>query len=337
MNLKNINIQWLLEGNFLENSQAKSSFIASTRMRAAVTMEIENSNISVSVTHDLNIKSNTNIIGVGKIVLVNDPNQGAKWLELIRHQKSKGVKIFLDYTDHHLRASNLRTPIYKVYEDILLECDYVTTSSNYLEKSINNKLDIKTFIIEDPIEFDIFSPKKSLQELPTGFWFGHSSNIEYLIKFLQNEFNPSRKIRIIVMSNIHAFSKDIIDYLNKNISPLVELAVVEWSIENMKIAASISDFCIIPCGVKDERKEGVSSNRLITALALGLPCFADSVFSYKEFQKFYTPLSTLNIELFYINPIYFIEKTIAAQSLVSDRFSKKKIIKDWYNFLICIS
>jgi hypothetical protein len=102
----------------------------------------------------------------------------------------------------------------------------------------------------------------------------------------------------------------------------------------MKIAASLSDFCIIPCDIKDERKAGVSSNRLITALALGLPCFADNAESYIEFSDFYTPLSPNFTELFYINPDLFLKKTIHSQSMLLDKFSKQKIMGSWHKFFL---
>lgn len=150
------------------------------------------------------------------------------------------------------------------------------------------------------------------------------------------EFKPSTKLKILVMSNLYPFPEDLIKSLENTISPKIELSILPWSISNMVLAASISDFCIIPCGIGDDRKEGVSSNRLITSLALGLPCFADTPPSYKEFMNFISPLSTESIESFFINPSINSEKTLISQAIIIKRFSKEKVKDDWKKFLINI-
>jgi len=330
---KKISIQWLLDGNPLTPQQASISNVASIRMRAALSMQLDIAGISVNVSPNLIINKDTNIIGVGKISLVNDSNKGEKWLNLIKHYKSKGAIIFIDYTDNHLRDSNKGSSLYDSYFKILSESDYVVTSSLYLERSIKSKFNIKTFVIEDPLEIEILPVKNILQESPTGLWFGHASNLNFLFSFLQN-YNPKSKIRIIVMSNLDRIPPELIRTLEESISPLIDLVYTSWSIDNMKIAASLSDFCIIPCDIKDERKAGVSSNRLITALALGLPCFADNAESYIEFSDFYTPLSPNFTELFYINPDLFLKKTIHSQSMLLDKFSKQKIMGSWHKFFL---
>ena len=57
-----------------------------------------------------------------------------------------------------------------------------------------------------------------------------------------------------------------------------------WSIENMLKASAHVSGVIIPGDISDDRKNGVSHNRLITAFALGLPVAATRYQSYLEFD-----------------------------------------------------
>jgi hypothetical protein len=331
--MNKVNLQWLLSGNPLNFAQAKNSNLASVRMRAALTMELVNSNFIATVCPNYVINKNTNIIGIGKISLVNDTQEYKKWLNIVRTRKTDGLKIFIDYTDNHLRDSNQNSLLFNAYEEILKECDSVVCSSEFLRNTIKEKYEKDTFVIEDPLEVAITAPKFTLQEIPTCLWFGHASNLNFLFTFLHHNFNPSFKIRLIIMSNLAQFSKEMIDNLQNNISPLLDIFIVPWSIDNMESAAKVSDFCLIPCGINDDRKMGVSSNRLITSLALGLPCFADTALSYSEFSKFFSQLKNETIEDFYKNPSFYWNITAISQTLILKRFSKKTIIQEWRRYL----
>jgi hypothetical protein len=331
--MKKVNVQWLLSGNANTLEQLRSSNLASIRMRAALSMDINDAKLKVKPTIDLTINKDTNVLGIGKLTLISDPQQSKKWLGIIRQHKSKGGKVFLDYTDNHFRESNKNNEIYKAYKEILYESNYVVASSHYLENAITKQIDIPAITIEDPLEVEVRQPKKNLQKTPTGLWFGHASNLNYLLRFLQVEFKPSTKIKILVMSNLFPFPDELIKGLEASISPKIELSILPWNLNDMVLAASVSDFSIIPCGIGDERKEGVSSNRLITSLALGLPSFADTPSSYAEFTDFYTPLNTESIEMFLTNPNLFLEKTLSSQALIKKRYTKEKIKNDWKHFM----
>jgi hypothetical protein len=330
--MKAANVQWLLTGNPLNNLQAQSSNLASIRMRAALTMYSSNPNYNVTTSPNFLINNNTNIIGIGKISILYDNYEYKKWLTIIKKKRAEGVKVFLDYTDNHLRETNKNSDLYNAYYEIIHECDSVVCSSEFLKESMSRIFKREIFVIEDPLEVDLIPPKNSLQNLPTGLWFGHTSNLIYLINFLQYNFKPSLKLRLIIMSNIDQFTPEIVNHLEKHISPFFELIIAPWSIDNMISASKISDFSIIPCGILDERKMGVSSNRLITALALGLPCFADNAPSYVEFSNYYNPLSTESVNSFYLNMEPFIRKTLNAQIYIKDRFNKNRILNEWFNF-----
>lgn len=71
--------------------------------------------------------------------------------------------------------------------------------------------------------------------------------------------------------------------------------MAEWSIDTMREAAQQSDVCLIPSDTQDPRKMAVSANRLITALALGLPTAADRLESYAEFGEYFTDIRSADL------------------------------------------
>lgn len=326
-------VQWLLAGNPRNIDEVKKSNLASIRMRAALSLECNDIDISVKLLNNLKLDNDTNILGIGKLTLISNPEQANIWVDIIKEHKKKGGRVFIDYTDHHLRDSNKNTDIYNLYKEILSFTDYCVVSSRYLENAINKITNIKSHIIEDPLEFEICNPKDEIRSTPTGLWFGHASNLNYLFDFLISRFNPKYKTKIYILSNLYPFPDDLNIYLSNNISPNLELIVKPWNLSDMKSTASLSDFCIIPCGMGDERKEGVSSNRLITALALGLPCFADSPLSYSEFIEYFSPLNDNIINSFITEPTKYLKKTKDSQDVIKTRFSKKTIINEWHRFM----
>jgi hypothetical protein len=88
-------------------------------MRAALSMDIDDANLKVKPTSNLIIDKGTNVLGVGKISLANEQDQSNKWPDLIKGCKNNGLKVFLDYTDSHLRLSNKNSDLYKLYHKII--------------------------------------------------------------------------------------------------------------------------------------------------------------------------------------------------------------------------
>ena len=98
-------------------------------------------------------------------------------------------------------------------------------------------------------------------------------------------------------------------------------------------AASLSDFVILPTDPNDPRKAGVSSNRLVTALSLGLPCFADIAESYKEYANFTIPLERVSTLDFPFDK-EILSKITLFQKTESPKYSKEAITKKWEIFLM---
>jgi glycosyltransferase involved in cell wall biosynthesis len=107
----------------------------------------------------------------------------------------------------------------------------------------------------------------------------------------------------------------------------------EWSIENMIEAAKHSDFCVIPSDINDPRKSGSSSNRLLTALALGLPTAATMLPTYREFSEYFLDLESDPLALEVSEIMKLTEKVAEAQEHVIPRYSMERIGQRWVELL----
>jgi hypothetical protein len=113
----------------------------------------------------------------------------------------------------------------------------------------------------------------------------------------------------------------------------LEINVVPWSIDDMIQAAHLADMCWIPAGVTDPLKSGASSNRLLTALALGLPTAADPLDSYLSFSNTYMNLQSNEIMNAIKNPEPLFEKVKIAQNVISKNYTDEKIRQKWASMI----
>jgi hypothetical protein len=81
------------------------------------------------------------------------------------------------------------------------------------------------------------------------------------------------------------------------------------------------------------QKIGASSNRLLTALALGLPVAADNVMSYLDFSNSYCDIRSHEFRDLLKNPLMFKDKINNVQNTVLPSYDMNVIEKDWEQFL----
>jgi hypothetical protein len=166
----------------------------------------------------------------------------------------------------------------------------------------------------------------------TLLWFGHSTNLPYLINYLQNNFLCDANFRLIVLSNAPGLS--LIAAQQVRIRPTIRLNLAEWSLQNMIEASKLCQGCLIPSDFNDSRKAGASSNRLITAFALGLPVIADVLESYAPFKDYFhdiqdTPLSEFNKQL-----ALYSRKIELAQEIIVPMFRQEVLAQKWSKFFL---
>ena len=162
-------------------------------------------------------------------------------------------------------------------------------------------------------------------------WFGHRTNISYLVNFIERQLRPEYTLEILILSD--EFALNALRSHQFRTAAGVTLSLAPWSLKNLISASQISDFCIIPSDPNDPKKAGASSNRLVTALALGLPTAVDLLPSYADFSDFVVEIQSQNFSEFLKNPEVMNDKTTVAQQEVIPRFIPSAIGQQWVNLI----
>jgi glycosyltransferase involved in cell wall biosynthesis len=276
-----MHIHLLIPGIYKTQEDLQISELASIRFRAAIIAKYlpqHGSTVSFGET----IPETSNIIMVGKIGVNDIEKRQELWLNQMKSAKNKNIKIFIDYTDHHLDPG-FKSKMRIFYESSLKLTDYIITPSDHLKILLKNYFSKEIFVIPDPLEVPVLSPK--ISKTNGILWFGHASNIVYLINFLEECPKTHEVFKLIVVSNdvgLNILAKH--RFQNKI---RFKVSLQRWSLKTLIEASKISDICIIPSDRNDPKKSGVSSNRLITSIALGLPTVAEIMPSYAEFSKYF--------------------------------------------------
>ena len=264
---------------------------------------------------------------IGKIGISSNNMRENLWINQIEEQKKMGTKILLDYTDDHL---NFKSPMTSFYERSLAYIDTAITSSTFLAYKLKQKSKISVEIIPDAIEVPIFKPKIRENDSRNILWFGHASNINYLIEFINTFKNMKQKTTLFILTNEQGVN--IFNQTKFNIDKSLSIQLGLWSIQAMINTSKVCDLIIIPSDPNDPKKAGVSSNRLITALALGLPTAACVMESYKEYNEYFTDIDSEKFIELIDNPDKFHLQVLEAQNRIIPQFTQEAIGQKWINF-----
>lgn len=327
----NPKVQWLISSREPSLAALAGSNLASIRLRSVVSMRTALDG-SVTSTADQDADRDTEILVVGKVDAVTDTNRPARWLSYMKQAQARGCKVILDYTDHHIDGKPVMRDFYL---QALSQADHVTTSSPKLANNLAAYWKGSTTVIEDPVEVAFIPPKTERTPQLTGLWFGHASNLKYLFEFIASGLRLPEPVRLIVMTNF--FDQKIFDQQMQAAPKNLEMVVVPWSLQDMQAVAGISDFCIIPAGINDGRKNGVSSNRLLTALALGLPTAADKVDSYLSFGAYFTDIRSNDMAQFISEPHHCSDVVSKAQSVIAKTHTTAAIGHQWLTLFSSLS
>ena len=109
----------------------------------------------------------------------------------------------------------------------------------------------------------------------------------------------------------------------------LEIKLGQWSKDNMRRAAKVSHYALIPSEKDDPRKSGVSPGRLLTSLALGLPVIAEPLHSYLPFEQFFAFTDSDKAKELAKNPTLYHDKVKEAQGRILEHFTIEAIEKKW--------
>ncbi|MDA1284770.1 MAG: hypothetical protein O3C61_07575 [Proteobacteria bacterium] len=318
-------IHWLVPYQINHNQDISNKNVASIRLRAGL--------FNLPCFNDFTVSFNENIYDIDEIDYLfvgkfagNREDLVNTWVEIINLHRGNGKKIFFDYTDHHLDKDTLAGQFYRAS---LNSNDQIITSSEKLKNHLSPNFKNIT-IIEDPIEIQIEKVKKSKES--SFLFFGHHTNLKYLFNLINN-WNSKIQSNLIIqtseegMDEIRNQSQHISKPSNLNIQFQL------WSIENMLKASTNVSGIIIPGDISDDRKNGVSHNRLITAFALGLPVAATRYQSYLEFDHQFVDIDNqTEFENFLQNPSLYSSRVEMAQKKVKN-YTQENIAKKWFNLI----
>ena len=330
--MKNNKIEFLYDATASDRTieSLQNSQLASIRLRTSVAAEsaqILNYQVSLS---DGQSNKYTDLIVVGKVNNKNDNKRTERWLQRIIKTKASGAKIIIDYTDHHIERN---TAIGDFYKKSINYADAIVCSSEQLKNSIARYFKGPILVIEEPIDVSIIPPKEKNNAIKNILWFGHASNLPYLFDSLLNTFNSDIHARLIIMTNAYPFPEEYSNLLSTDVLENIEINIAPWSTNDLIQAANFSDFCILPTGYKDSKKAGASSNRLITALSLGLPVLSDHLISYQKFNNYYETLNSDNLLKFTSKSDYDFQKIKDFQEIVAPDYTRKNLLHHWSLFL----
>ena len=321
-------IHWLIPGNYKSIEDTSKSQLASIRMRAGLVAKFA-SDFQIEFSSGDHVDQKADVIVVGKIGGDCYNGRDNLWFRYLSEAHKKSKIIVIDYTDNHLAFIN--TPMGVFYKNILPIIDKAIVPSSQMSVLLSQFFKKEITIIEDPLEIESISPKIPTHKNKIPFlWFGHSTNITYLINYLQNHLLCDAGIRLTILTNTQGI--ELLSTQKINLPSTIELDISEWTLQNMINAAKYCDACLIPSDLNDLRKSGASSNRLITAFALGLPVSADILESYAPFSEYFHNIRGEPLSVFIKELNLYVKKCDLAQANVVSKFRQDNIVKKWNSF-----
>ncbi len=331
---KDLRLHWLtpFSGKL---SDLESVNLASVRLRAAVALraaERANWHYSFGPQVNLNRRAADLCVVVGKLGSNDVVRLASVWLENLTQAKKRvaGCRIVVDYTDHHLGAE---TELSDFYRALLPLADALIVSSSALELQLQPYFSGPVFVVPDTLEVSITPPVRHQHALPRALWFGHGTNLVYLAQALApiGRQLQGAPLELRVLSN-----RPALEQFKRTLAAIPEgiaLKAGDWSLAAMQAHAAECDFCLLPSDPHDARKMGVSSNRLLTALAMGLPVAASPLQSYKEFSGFFLDLEAGGLLELVSAPDRFHDRVMRAQLTVLNDYLAPSMQMRWRDCL----
>lgn len=300
-------IHWLAFAHLQTIDEIHTASLASVRLRAGALKTAIDPSLH-SLTLGETIPADTAVCFIGKLGVFEAASRGRQWLAQLAALRARGGKLILDYTDDHLAFDSSMSAFYR---EAVSHANACVCSSALLATRLASAYSGRIEVIPDAIEIAPRPPGDRAHKPVSLLWFGHSSNLQYLVDFLPN-LERTFPLNLLILTNPEGMQMLRGIQLPKPANLQVQGAV--WSPSLMQAEASGCDVCIVPSDPDDPRKAGVSSNRLLTALALGLPTAADRLDSYIEYEDYFAPIRSPRFDDMLANPTGWRDTVLAAQA-----------------------
>tara|TARA_A100001015_G_C15040778_1_gene739537 strand:- start:3335 stop:4372 length:1038 start_codon:yes stop_codon:yes gene_type:complete len=329
-------IAWLISNLRTNNfSELFETELASTRMRAGICISgCQKNGLTVLPPNYRDTKHDPSVVFMVKFVPDSNTGQylddsGVRrdlWLKKINELVKKNKKLVLDYTDNHFTKQGI---VGDFYRQIKSSVSGLVLPSHKMGENITSEWKGYTKIIPEPVEVSFIEPgieKPDYKNL-TALWFGHVSNLTYLLDYMATQMHLACPKNLIILTN--NMPRQAVEEGAKRAPKGLKINLAKWSLSNMRVAAKISHYALIPSDKNDPRKSGVSPGRLLTSLALGLPVISEDLHSYMPFSKFFAKVGTDDAKNLAQNPSSYHGKVREAQSLIRERYTTSAIENEW--------
>jgi hypothetical protein len=334
MNESNIQIEWFCSARAKTILDLENSNLASVRLRTAVGMKAAESLGFSNILSDGQFHKPVPLAVVGKIDYISDPQRPYKWLKRLEKLKRNGSKIVVDYTDHHMDGNS---PASQFYRESIPLSDHVVTSSSKLKSHILAFYEKQVQIIEDPIEVPIQAPIIRDRRDKTALWFGHASNFPSVIDYLINKLDSRIIKKLIIMTNLYPLPDEYCQLLDTTTPKDLEINIIPWNKDDLVEVAKICDICLIPTDPTNPKKNGASSNRLLTSIALGLPTAVNFIDSYLPFYKYVYDIDATDLSSIFSDANQLTSKIREGQIAITDRYTRECVQQNWESLMSSLS
>ena len=209
--------------------------------------------------------------------------------------KSRSIPILVNYSDNLASPSN--SAVASLYRSLLWHADAVIYPCQAMQQLgkpwLNPSNPAQEWIIEDPWQVEEYPYRPLKPDEPCRIiWFGHSSNLQYLLRELPKllaecNAHPSFELTILSDSGTQTTVQKQIQKLPCQ-TPWT-LRCIPWDNKSQpdQLAQELTraHIAIIPSNSQDRRKLAASHNRAVDAIQAGCMVIASPLPSYTELQK----------------------------------------------------
>ena len=329
-------IAWLISNLRTNNfSELFETELASTRMRAGICISgCQKNGLLVLPPNYRDPEHNPSVVFMAKFVPDSNTGQflddsGVRrdlWLKKINELVSKNKKLVLDYTDNHFTKEGV---VGDFYRQIKPSVSGLVLPSYKMKENIASEWKGYTKIIPEPVEVDFIAPDIAKPDYTnlTALWFGHVSNLPYLLDYMATHMHFACPKNLIILTN--NMPREAVEEGAKRAPKGLKINLAKWSLSNMRVAAKVSHYALIPSVKNDPRKSGVSPGRLLTSFALGLPVISEDLHSYTPFSRFFAKVGSDAAKQLAQNPRSYHDKVKNVQKLIKEQFTVSAIEKEW--------
>ena len=310
-------------------SALQHSPLASARLRLAVAATAAQE-LNQKVSLGEQTPERVDRLIVGKIGANDIQTRQGLWLAEIERLKGLGARVYLDYTDHHLDNNSVMTSFYLAACEL---ADVICTPTSELRTELIElfKIQCQIAVVPDLLEYESVKPKKALVgAAPVGLWFGHPTNAKFLAKFIDSHSHALTGHSLAIVSSTQTL--DILKRYKFTQPPTVGIQALPWSVQAVAQVAQRADYCVIPSDCNSPKRYA-SNNRLITALALGLPTLATPLPSYGEFKDSFATIGSAEAYDLLKQPESHSRGCLNFQEDGMHAFTQPKLVAQWRSLL----